>query len=154
MHAANNKLAFIEGKEQYGRRGKCFGLWSVKTKDITLSLYSSMNENIWDIIIDTPNSTSTEDYDVFIQKKRGAQHTHLCTLKASSPESAFSEAKSLQEIDSKGCNLWTAKSSDILKSTEEEKIIFATAHEKQFREALIYKVKDRINAYRTEKGMN
>ena len=74
MHAANNELAFIEGKEQYGRRGKCFGLWSVKTSDVALSDYCNMNQNIWDIIIDTPNNSTTEDYDVFIQKKRGAQH--------------------------------------------------------------------------------
>ena len=62
---------------------------------------------------------------------------------------------SLQDhSDAKGCNLWAAKSSDIIKSTEEEKVIFATAHEKHFREALIYKVKDRINTYRTKNNMN
>ena len=154
MHAANNTLAFIEGKEQYGRRGKCFGLWSVKTQNVMFSDYCGLEENIWDIIFEAPNSTDTEDYDVFIQKKRGRQHSHLCTVKASSVESAFSEAKKLQEIDSKGCNLWTAKSADIIKSTEEDKVIFATAHEKQFREALIYKVKDRIDAYRTKNNMN
>lgn len=154
MHAASNELAFIEGKEQYGRRGKCFGLWSVKTSNLTLSSYCKIDQNIWDIINDVPNDSTTEDYDVFIQKKRGAQHKHLCTVKASSAESAFSEAKNLQEIDSKGCNLWAAKSVDILKSTEEDKIIFATAPEKQFREALIYKVKNRIDAYRIKNNMN
>ena len=152
MHAANNTLAFIEGKEQYGRRGKCFGLWSVKTVNITFSEYAKTGVFIWETISDINNSP-IEDYDVFIQKKRGAQHTHLCTVKASSVEDAFSVAKK-DFSDTKACNLWGAKSSTIIKSTEEDKIIFATAHEKQFREALMYKVKDRINAYRIKNNMN
>lgn len=154
MHAASNELAFIEGKEQYGRRGKCYGLWSVKTANVTLSPYCNIDQNIWEIIKDVPVESSIEYYDVFIQKKRGAQHKHLCTIKASSPDSAFSEAKKMQEIDSKGCNLWAIRTTDILKSSERDKVIFATAHEKQFREALIYKVKDRIDAYRIKNNMN
>ena len=153
MHAASKELAFIDGKEQYGRRGKCYGLWTVKTSDITLSEYAKVGENIWSIIPNIVVGQETEDYDVFIQKKRGGQHAHLCTVKASSPESAFSEAKKLQEIDSKGCNLWAAKSSNILKSTKEDEVIFETAPEKQFREALIYKIKDRIDAYRIKNNM-
>ena len=154
MHAANEKLAFLEAKEQYGRRGKCFGVWTVKTKNITVSDYAPIDKNIFDSIDAIQNNEKEKiSYDVFIQKKRGKQHSYLCTVNANSPQEAFFEAKKIHQNE-KGCNLWTAKSNHILKTTEEDKQMFVTAPEKQFREALIYKIKDRIDAYRIKNNMN
>ena len=153
MHGATETLAFLEAKEQYGRRGKCFGVWTVKTANVHTSNFAEMGKNIFECIDDVETSGITESYDIFIQPKRGKEPKFLGMVNASSPENAFSEAKKSFD-DKKGCRLWCAKTSDILKTTEEDKVMFATAPEKQFREALIYKIKDRIDAYRIKNNMN
>lgn len=155
MHGADINLAFLEAKEQYGRRGKCYGLWTVKTSDMTVSNYAAeIGGSVFNVIEDHPNQGSVESYDVFLQKKRGAEHKFLGSVQASNASSAFSEAKIEFGDSNKGSNLWTAKTSDILKTTEEDKIMFATAPEKHYREALIYKIKDKINEYRTQNNID
>lgn len=153
IHGADVNLAFLEAKEQYGRRGKCFGIWTVKTADITISEYATMGENIFDSIREVDNSENIESYDIFIKVKRGKEPKYIGSVDASSPQAAFYEAKKTFE-NVNGVNLWAVKTCNILKTTEDDKVIFATAPEKKYREALIYKIKDRINAYRAENGLN
>jgi len=155
MHAADEMLAFLEAKEQYGRRGKCFGVWVAKTANVHHSVYADLGKNIFEHVTDVKNEgDNTLSYDVFLQARRGKQHEFLCTVKASTPEGAFYEAKQLHGNTHNGCNLWAIPTKNLLKTTEEDKVIFATAPEKQFREPLMYKIKDRIDAYRIKNNMN
>ena len=39
VHAPNAEMAFLFGKEQYGRRGLSVNIWVVKTRDVFVSEY-------------------------------------------------------------------------------------------------------------------
>jgi ring-1,2-phenylacetyl-CoA epoxidase subunit PaaB len=39
VHAPNMEMAFLFGKEQFGRRGTCVNIWVVQTKDVIASEY-------------------------------------------------------------------------------------------------------------------
>lgn len=154
MHGADERLAFLEAKEQYGRRGNCFGVWVIKTNNMHLSPYAKMDDNIFNLFASPAGQEGKEEkYHVFLQKKRGKQHDFLGEMEAS-PENILYKAAQQFGSTHSGCNLWYCKSADVLKSTEEDKVMWATTKEKTFREALIYKIKDRIDAYNQRAEVN
>ena len=55
VHAPNMEMAFLFGKEQYGRRGVCVNMWVVKTKDVFASAYEDQ-----DIFETTPDKVYRE----------------------------------------------------------------------------------------------
>lgn len=86
-------------------------------------------------------------YEVFHQAKRGKHHTHVGSLHAPDAEMALVFAKEQYGRRGTCVNLWVVKTTDIFAFHQEDEDMFATLPEKQHREAGIYKVRDRIQAY-------
>jgi ring-1,2-phenylacetyl-CoA epoxidase subunit PaaB len=157
VHASTEDMAFLYAKEQYGRRYSCVGMWTVKTRNVLVSEMGNDNENILDKLSDTfqpSNEGNTETYDVFFQRKKGTHHIHVGNVDAKNHAQALLEAKK-SLLDGKPItNVWIVKSSDIMKSTIDDKVIWATVLEKKYRDAMAYKVADRIEKYKEANALN
>lgn len=87
-------------------------------------------------------------YEVFHQKKRGAQHVHVGIVHAPNPEMAMVFAKEQYSRRGQTTNIWVVRSSEIYATSYEDEDIFETTPEKQHREPGIYKVRDKIKKYK------
>lgn len=94
-------------------------------------------------------NTHLATWEVFHQEKRGKQATHVGIVHASSPEIALVFAKEQYARRGKTSNLWVVKTSDVYTFSMEDEDIFETVPEKLFREPAAYKVRDRIEKYRS-----
>jgi ring-1,2-phenylacetyl-CoA epoxidase subunit PaaB len=88
-------------------------------------------------------------WEVFHQDKRGKQHVHVGVVHASSPELALVMAKEVFGRRGKTTNLWVVKTSDVFTFQTEDEDMFETTPEKTFRDPADYKVRDRIEKYRS-----
>jgi ring-1,2-phenylacetyl-CoA epoxidase subunit PaaB len=79
-----------------------------------------------------------QTYEVFQQKKRGTHHSHVGSLHAPNQYARRGQC----------VNLWVVKTSDVFATSYEDEDIFATTPEKTYREAEVYKVMDRIQAFK------
>lgn len=93
---------------------------------------------------------SWQTYEVFSQKKRGAQHQHVGILHAPNPEMAMVFAKEQFARRGQTVNLWVVKSSDVMATDYEDADIFETTPEKLHREAAAYKLRDKIEKFKEE----
>lgn len=91
---------------------------------------------------------SWHTYEVFHQKKRGAQHQHVGIVHASSPEMAMVLAKEQFARRGQTVNLWVVKSSDVYATSYEDADMFETTPEKLHREAAAYKTRDKIEEFK------
>lgn len=112
----------------------------------------SLDPRIKRLQLDEEKSTIQPDeywatYEVFHQAKRGKFHSHVGSLHAPDAEMALIFAKEQYGRRGVCVNLWVVKTSDIFAFHQEDEDMFATLPEKQHREAGIYKVRDRIQAY-------
>lgn len=153
VHAPNEDVAFLFAKEQYSRRFACVGLWVIRTENIQVTPYGNDGENIYDTLRAaqaTEQGEQPEPYEIFHLKKRGKAHTHAGRVMATSYLAALQEAKS--DFGEKGpiVNVWVVKSKDVLQSAEEDKDMWTTIPEKKYREAIAYKVMDKITKYKEE----
>ena len=89
-----------------------------------------------------------QTYEVFQQKKRGTHHTHVGSLHAPNHEMAILFAKEQYARRGQCVNLWVVKTADVFATSYEDEDIFATNPEKTYREAEVYKVMDRIQAFK------
>jgi len=95
-----------------------------------------------------------QTYEVFQQKKRGTHHTHVGSLHAPNHELAILFAKEQYARRGQCVNLWVVKTADVFATSYEDEDIFATTPEKTYREAEVYKVMDRIQAYKERQEKN
>jgi ring-1,2-phenylacetyl-CoA epoxidase subunit PaaB len=86
-------------------------------------------------------------YEVFNQDKRGKHHVHVGSVHAPDPELALVFAK--EQFGRRGTcvNMWVVKTTNIYAFKLEDEDMFSTIPDKQYREAGIYKVRDRIQAF-------
>jgi ring-1,2-phenylacetyl-CoA epoxidase subunit PaaB len=89
-------------------------------------------------------------WEVFHQDKRGKQPVHVGVVHASSPEMALVMAKEVFGRRGKTTTLWVVKTSDIFTFSQDDEDIFETTPDKTFRDAAAYRVRDRIEKYRSE----
>ncbi|SFQ03619.1 phenylacetic acid degradation b [Hymenobacter arizonensis] len=172
VHAPEADVAFLFAKEQFSRRFACTGLWVVPTAAITLTDYVGDTESAYDTLpllakssaAPAPDSRYTddtageeaayaageEDYDIFHLKKRGKAHQHVGKVRASSPADALQVAKAVFGEQRPVVNVWAARSADILRSDDEDRDIWTTTPEKKYRDAISYKVQDRIEKFKAE----
>jgi ring-1,2-phenylacetyl-CoA epoxidase subunit PaaB len=94
-----------------------------------------------------------ETYEVFHQKKRGDQHTHVGIVHAPDPDLALMFAKEQFGRRRITSNLWVVKSSEILATDYDDADIFETTPEKTYREASDYYCLDRIRSWQKEHGI-
>ena len=150
VHAPNMEIAFINAKEQYSRRLTCTDLWIVATENVAHSAYADVNKSVYDLIEDGIKSAGDIEYEVFHHNKRGAQQKYVGTVKAKGEIEAFEEAKKSFSDLPNAVAIWVIKSSDILKSKEDQVEIWDMLPEKKYRDAGVYKVKDRIDRFKAE----
>lgn len=89
-----------------------------------------------------------ETYEVFHQKKRGQQHTHVGIVHAPNAELAMVFAKEQYSRRGQCVNLWVVRTRDVFVTEYEDADIFETTPAKLHREAESYKVMDRIQSYK------
>ena len=154
VHAPNEDVAFLFAKEQYSRRFPCVGLWIARTDNIQVTPYANDGENVYDMMrIEEPTERSEqpEPYEIFHLKKRGKAHTHAGRVMATSYLEALQEAKKQFGEKAPVVNVWVVRSKDVLQSAEEDKDMWTTIPEKKYREAIAYKVMDKITKYKEER---
>jgi ring-1,2-phenylacetyl-CoA epoxidase subunit PaaB len=94
-----------------------------------------------------------DTWEVFHQKKRGEQHTHVGIVHAPDAVLAMVFAKEQYARRLNTTSLWVVRSSDVFATTNEEEDMFETTPEKKFRDASGYPVRDKINAYKKLHGI-
>ena len=95
-------------------------------------------------------------WEVFHQKKRGAQAVHVGIVHGPNADMALVFAKEQYGRRQKCANLWVVKSTDVHTFSYEDEDIFdnAVAAEKRYREASGFQVRDKINKYKEEHGIS
>lgn len=86
-------------------------------------------------------------FEVFVQEKRGKFHQHVGSIHAPDQEMALVFAKEQYARRGKCVNIWVVKTTDIFAFQLADEDMFAATPDKQHREAGIYKVRDKIQAY-------
>ncbi|QSE97193.1 phenylacetic acid degradation b [Fulvivirga lutea] len=149
VHAPNREMAFLFAKEQFSRRNTCVGLFVVETRNIFVTGFTEDKDSIYNHISDEyPEDGFTEQYEVFHLNKRGKQHDHIGSVPAKNHQHALALAKPEFVDGPPVYNVWVVKTSDILFTEEEDKILWDTLHEKKFRDAADYKAADKIKAFK------
>ena len=171
VHAPEADVAFLFAKEQFSRRFACTGLWVVPTAAITVTAYVGDQESAYDTLPllhaaiqpalaaspaddtaaeEASYAAGEEDYDIFHLKKRGKAHQHVGKVRASSPAEALQVAKSVFGEQRPLVNVWAVRAADILCSDDEDRDIWTTTPDKKYREAISYRVQDRIEKFKAE----
>jgi ring-1,2-phenylacetyl-CoA epoxidase subunit PaaB len=148
VHAPDLEMAFILAKENFTRRFTCVSLWVAETVRVVASLTTEGAHNVYDLItVDKPSSPDQTSYEVFHLPKRGKQHVHLGSVEASSHEHAMGKAKQIVPQGIIFYNVWVIRSSDIRKTSQEEKDLWITLPDKKFRDAAAYKGGDKLKEF-------
>lgn len=171
VHAPEADVAFLFAKEQFSRRAACAGLWVVPTAAITVTAYAGDQESAYDSLPPRPAATlpasapepdetaaaeaayfaGEEDYDVFHLRKRGKAHQHVGKVRAASAAEALWVARVVfGAAAGPVVNVWVARSADFLRSEEADQDIWETTPDKKYRDALAYRVQDRIEKFKAE----
>ncbi len=169
VHAPEADVAFLFAKEQFSRRFACTGLWVVPTAAITVTAYVGDQESAYDtlpLLANRPTAPARdaddtaaeeaayaageEDYDIFHLKKRGKAHQHVGKVRASSPAEALQVAKAVFGEQRPVANVWAVRAAEVLRSNDDDRDIWATTPEKKYRDAISYKVQDRIEKFKAE----
>ena len=150
VHAASADVAFLFGKDQYSRRFPCTGMWICATRAVLLTPYTDEAVSVY-ATLDLPAPTGAgEPYEIFHLKKRGKGHVHVGTVTATNAPDALAAAKSQFGAVVPCVNAWVIRAADLLRSAEEDKDIWTTVTEKKYRDAIAWKVQDRIERFKAE----
>lgn len=107
-------------------------------------------------IVPTENGNHWPTWEVFHQKKRGSQPSHVGIVHGPDAELAMVMAKEVFGRRDKTANLWIVKSEHVFTLDPDDSDMFdtATSEEKQYREPGGFSVRDKINAYKKRKEEN
>ncbi len=97
---------------------------------------------------ETPQHQHWETYEVFTQKKRGAQHLHVGSLHAAGHEMALVLAKEQYGRRDACFNIWVVKTTNVFALNTEDEDMFANNRDKKYRLSSGFKVSDKITAYK------
>lgn len=146
VHAPNVEMAYVLAKEAFTRRFTCTSLYVADTRDVFVSPMTEGDQNAYDRIDEDVKDSSETLYEIFHLVKRGKQHIHAGTVKASSPQNAMAQAK--QTLNTKMVyNIWAIETSRIRFTSPEEKELWITLPEKKFRDASDYKGGDKLKDF-------
>lgn len=96
-----------------------------------------------------------ETYEVFHQAKTGARHTHVGSVHAPNAEMAYLFAKEQFGRRMTTTSLWVTRTTDIFTTNEDAELYTtASAPEKEYRNANIWKVRDKIDRFKKEHATN
>lgn len=149
VHAPNRDMAYLFAKEQFSRRLMCAGIFVVETRNVFVTAFTEDKDNIYNHISDTyPEDGAEEQYEIFHLEKRGKQHEHIGSVPAKNHQHALALAKPNFIDGDPIFNVWVVKTSDILFTNEEDKIMWNTLPEKKFRDASDYRAADKIKEFK------
>jgi ring-1,2-phenylacetyl-CoA epoxidase subunit PaaB len=149
VHAPNIDMAYLFAKEQFSRRFMCSGIFVVETRNVFVTALTEDKDNIYSHISDTyPEDGNEEQYEIFNLLKRGKQHQHIGSVPAKNHQQALALAKPNFINGDPVYNVWVVKTSDILFTNEEDKIMWDTLPDKKFRDASDYRAADKIKEFK------
>jgi ring-1,2-phenylacetyl-CoA epoxidase subunit PaaB len=149
VHAPNIDMAFLFAKEQFSRRHMCAGIFVAETRNVYVTAFTEDKDSVYNYIDDNfPEEGDVEQYEIFHLDKRGKQHDHIGSVPAKNHQHALVLAKPEFINGDPIYNVWVIKTSDILFTKEEDKIIWDTLHEKKFRDASDYRAADKIKEFK------
>jgi ring-1,2-phenylacetyl-CoA epoxidase subunit PaaB len=147
VHAPNLEMAFILAKETFTRRFTCASLCVTDTRHVFVSPMSEDDRTAYDLLPDPAADTGlSESFEIYHLLKRGKQHIHATTVRASNALHAMTRARD-QFAGKLIMNVWAIRSSDIRFTTPEEKDLWQTLPEKKFRDATEYKGGDKLKSF-------
>lgn len=151
VHAPNADMAFLFAKEQFSRRQTCSGLFVADTRNIFVTPITDGDTNVYGIITtDFTNKGTQAGYEFFHLYKRGNQHKHVGSIDAKNPQHALAMAKNEFLGGKPIYNVWVIKTTDILFSDENDKVIWETLPDKKFRDAITYKAGDKLKSFKAK----
>lgn len=153
VHAPNEEMAFLFAKEQFSRRGTCTGIAVCKTENVVVTPITDNGKNVYDEF--EPHGSELgeyEKYEVFHLFRRGKQHQHIGHIEASSFDEAFNKSKAIYNNDKTVLNVWLVKTDNLLFVNGNDKDLWYTLSEKQFREATAYRALDKIKKFKEEQS--
>lgn len=96
-----------------------------------------------------------ETYEVFHQAKTGARHIHVGSVHAPNEEMAYLFAKEQFGRRMTTTSLWVVRTTSIFTMNEDAELYAtASAPEKEYRNASIWKVRDKIDRFKKEQSNN
>ena len=132
-------------------------MWVVPTSAIRVTEYGDDQQSVYDRLpllpadaLTAADAAGMEAYDIFHLKKRGKAHAHVGQVQAASPEAALQAAKAAFGDQRPVVNVWVIRSADLLRSDEADRDMWTTTPDKKYREAIAYKVQDRIDRFKQE----
>jgi len=147
VHAPNLEMAYVLAKETFTRRLTCSSLYVTDTRDVQVSILTDGDKNAYDFIPASPEGKEVS-YEVYHLPKRGKQHLHVATVKATSAAAAMLAAKAMIPAGKIFYNVWAIEGDAIRFTTEEEKKeLWITLPEKKFRDAAEYKGGDKLKDF-------
>jgi len=153
VHAPNQDMAFLFGKEQFSRRGVCTGLAVVLTEKIMVSPMTDNEENVYDhVSVESEKAGKKEIYEVFHLFKRGKHMQHQGSVTAKGFHDAYQQAAGTYNTGKVVLNVWVIRHDEILFNTADERVIWSTLSDKKFRDAIAYKALDKIKKFKEEQA--
>ncbi len=150
VHAPNDDMAFLYAKEQFSRRGTCFGMWVCSTRKVLETRFTDNKQSVYDALDVITSKEGDTAYEIFHLYKRGKQHFHAGTVTAADHESALAIAKSTLNDGKPVLNAWIIAKDDFLKIEDDFKDIWSTLPLKGHREVMAYKGADKIKAFKDQ----
>lgn len=109
---------------------------------------SRANLNAEDQIDPLKELDQFQTFEVFHQKRRGQQHVHVGIVHAPNADMALLYAKEQYARRGVTSNLWVVPSQAVTATEYFDEDIFSTTPEKVYRDPAVYKVMDKIKAYK------
>lgn len=155
VHAPDESLALILAKEQFSRRSTCSGMMVANTKNIVVSPYTDMEEDVYNQVEMEPSgfddkNAAYENYLIFHLTRRGKQHKYAGIVEGKSFEDAFKAAKYSLKEDKPVLNVWLIREKDLFEISEEDKVIWNTLPEKLHRDVTSYRAKEKLDSFKTK----
>jgi len=140
IHAPNLEMAYILAKETLTRRFTCSSLCVVATTDVVVSPITEGSQNIYDTLGKPPvASGKNTSFEIYHLTKRGRQHIHFGTVKATSPLEAMLAAKEQIPNHLMVFNIWAVPTEKIRYTSTDDLDLWSTLPDKKFRDASDYK---------------
>jgi ring-1,2-phenylacetyl-CoA epoxidase subunit PaaB len=152
VHAPNLEMAYVLAKETFTRRFTCVSLYVAETSKIAVSPITEGLINAYDLIAKDTASTGTLEFEIYQLPRRGKQHVHAGSVKASSADHALSVAAQQFNNGKVIFNVWAIPRTEIRFTSSEEADLWTTLPEKKFRDALDYKGGDRLKNFLSSNG--
>lgn len=87
-----------------------------------------------------------ELFEVFIRSKRGLDHKHVGSLRASDPDQALKYARDLYTRRGEGVSIWVVRSADITASQMQDcESFYDPLDDKPYRHATHYRLPDEVD---------